>query len=586
MAIDTILARAPASGEAQGGDVQVKSKMPSKAKCIARMKQLHNARRDYVTRWKEIRDFQLPFIGEFDDTQDSTNPARRRDLKIAQGVAWLAAQAFAAGVMSGLTPPSRQWFKYAFSDNRLDGDQEAARVLDERQAITANVLAKTNFYNSIHSCYMELPFGQACLGIFPAAKFGVRFTQFTIGSYYLASGADGKINVFGRKFKMTAHQLEEQFGRENLPDGIQRALDNNQRYEKLYTVNWLIEPNDGRMPDRIDKLNMPYRSIYWLDRSKEEECLYVGGCEEFPTPAGRYQVAANQAYGQGPGWFAEGDSKSYQLMKKDYLTALELGVKPPVQAPPEAVIAGVNLIPGGLTPVESTQKIEPLFQVNVPLNYLAEEMTRVGDDIRRAYSADLFLLLDSIDSGQMTAREVMERTQEKLQQLGPVVERLQDEFLNPIIERVYNILDRAGVFPPIPPELAQRLAEEEIKIEYISPLAQAQKMSGLVNIEQSIAFVGQMVQLWPEVRHKVDPFGTLTEYFKIIGTPAGVSNSDEKIQQMLEAEQAAMQQQQQLEQGLATAQAAAPAAQAAKNLTDAALAGNPAVADWMGMGVK
>ena len=87
-------------------------------------------------------------------------------------------------------------------------------------------------------------------------------------------------------------------------------------------------------------------------------------------------------------------------------------------------------------------------------------------------------MLDQIDKGQMTAREVMERTQEKLQQLGPVVERLLSEFLNPIIERVYSVLDRAGVFPPVEDEeLLDQLNGQEVKIEYISPLAQAQKMS-------------------------------------------------------------------------------------------------------------
>ena len=127
--------------------------------------------------------------------------------------------------------------------------------------------------------------------------------------------------------------------------------------------------------------------------------------------------------------------------------------------------------------------------------------------IRRTYSADLFLMLDSIDTPQMTAREVMERQQEKLQQLGPVVERLQDEFLSPIIERVYNIAERMGLFPPLPEELAERMADQDIKIEYISPLAQAQKMSGLVNIEQAVSFAGQMAQIYPEALKAIE-----TEY--------------------------------------------------------------------------
>ena len=112
-------------------------------------------------------------------------------------------------------------------------------------------------------------------------------------------------------------------------------------------------------------------------------------------------------------------------------------------------------------------------------------------------------MLDQIDKGQMTAREVMERTQEKLQQLGPVVERLLSEFLNPIIERVYAVLDRAGVFPPVEDEeLLDQLNGQEVKIEYISPLAQAQKMSSLVNIEQYFAFIMSLAQANPNIVNK------------------------------------------------------------------------------------
>ena len=177
----------------------------------------------------------------------------------------------------------------------------------------------------------------------------------------------------------------------------------------------------------------------------------------------------------------------------------------------------------------------------------------------------------------------MERTQEKLQQLGPVTERMQNEFLTLIIARVYNIIDRAGGFPPIPPELADIITEEDIQVDYISPLAQAQKMSGLVNIEQAIAFVGQMAQIWPEVTKKVDPIKTVAKYFENVGAPAVIQRSDEDTMAVIMQEQQEMARQQELQEGLAMAQAAAPAADAAKNLTEAAQSTNPALASWLGV---
>src|SRR5574344_2121130 len=140
--------------------------LPNKKRLIRRIKELYDARREYEERWKEIRDFQLPFVGDFDNTADKTNPARRRDYKIAHGVAWQACQVFAAGIMSGLTPPSRQWFRFAYKRPELNMNVEAMKVLDQRQEIVQSVLAQSNFYDSAHSSYMELPFGQSPIAVF------------------------------------------------------------------------------------------------------------------------------------------------------------------------------------------------------------------------------------------------------------------------------------------------------------------------------------------------------------------------------------------------------------------------------------
>ena len=161
---DTIAAAA--RPEIFPGDTPHIREGPKKEDINARVNAMKKYRLEFEKRWKSIRDYQLPFLGEFWDTEDKTNEARRRDLAISNGTPWLAAQAFAAGIMSGLTPPSRQWFKFGFSDLESADDIEAGNVLDQRQQIVEYVLHKSNFYNAIHAAYMELPFGQAPLGIF------------------------------------------------------------------------------------------------------------------------------------------------------------------------------------------------------------------------------------------------------------------------------------------------------------------------------------------------------------------------------------------------------------------------------------
>lgn len=561
---------------------------PDKQAVLSRIRTLKTKRNPYIERWKAIRDYELPFLGEFDDTDDETDKGRRRDLAISNGVAWLANQAFAAGIMSGLTPPSRQWFKFCFSR-----DQEnitAERLLEERQAIVEAVLHRSNFYNTIHACYTELPFGQAPIGVFMSPETGVRFQSYTVGSYYLDTSAGNRVNTFARKIKMNAAQIAQQFGEDNLPRNVQDAFRTPARkYDQTFDVWWLVMPNNRQKGMSPSRNNMPYQSLYWVDGQDIHDnggFLYTGGCEECPVLVARYQVTGNDSYGKGPGWYAEGDAKSLQIMKKDFLTAVEMTVKPPLVTNANTYQSGVNCYPGGVTVANEnigSVGVGTLFQVQTNLQWMVQEIQRLEETIKRTYSADLFLMLDSIDTPQMTAREVMERQQEKLQQLGPVVERLQDEFLTPIIERVYNILERNNIFPPLPDDIAEELAEADVKIEYISPLAQAQKMSGLVNIEQALAFVGQMAQLYPESLKMIDPLGTVKRYFELLGAPAAMQRSVEEATQMLQEEQEAMMQQEEEQRQLQNAQALAPIAQAAKNLSDAAASGNPAMQNLLGV---
>ncbi len=568
--------------------LSVKKNYPKRDKLNRRFSNLRNLRRDYEDRWKAIRDYQLPFVGEFENTSDSIHPGRRRDNKIAQGVAWMSAQIFAAGVMSGLTPPSRQWFKFSFSNSDLNSNVDVLKVLDRRQEILSTVLAKSNFYNSVHAVYLELPFGQCPLAIYADQKSGVRFVPMTIGTYFVDVDGYGKVNTIARRYELTVAQLVDNFGVEALPSNlrqeVQRGSANMQAKRKVY---WLCEPNDKAIPGRIDNLNMPYKSVYWLEGSNEDEYLYVGGFEEFPAPVARYLVNGLEPYAKGPGWFAEGDSKALQLLKKDYLSALELSIKPPMIGDADLLMTGLNLVPGGFTPrnnvTGSGKGAEPLFNVATNLPAVSQEIMATEDRIKKAYNTDLFLMLSQqqVKAG-VSATEINARLNEGLRILGPVTERLQDEFLTLIIERVYNILDRAGAFPPLPPEM-EDLIGEDVKVEYISPLAQAQKMSGIVSMEQAIGFVANMAQIWPEVTKAIDPMGTFAKYMDFLGAPADMRRSPEEVEAIIAQEQEAMLKAQQEQEAMQVAQTLPNITAAAKNATEAANDGNPALQEWLGM---
>ena len=574
--------RAPATSFVTTSDMALKLQLDKK-KYKSKVRQMEENRQDYLKRWKAIRDYQLPYIGCFDDTADTTDYARRRDTNIYHSVAWQANQSFAAGVMSGLTPPSRQWFRLIWSNDTMKNHPEAGELLDKRMNILQDVLLKSNFYNAIHSSYLELAFGQAPLAIFQDADTGVHFVPFTVGTYMMENGPDGIVDTFCTKYEMTARQLADKFGADRLPSSIRAELENGGVKTK-HKLWWLVEPNrfHDRNKEVMDKYHMKYLSLYWLEEG-EKDFLDIGGFQEWPIPVARYLVTGNETYGKGPGWFAEGDSKGLQKLEKDDIIAVELGIKPPMAASATTAKQGINLTPGSYTVVERNEPVTPLFNVNVNLQHLQEKILDLQDRIKRAYSADLFMMLERLEDKNMTAQEVLQRKQEQLQQLGPVVQRLQFEFLRKIIERVYNILDRAGILPqPEDSELALALSQEEVTIEYISPLAQAQKMAGMTNIEQAIAFAGQLAQFDQSVLDKINFAKTVDSYFDMVGAPASIKRTEEEYEAIQQQKAQAMAEEKQQAQMAQAVQMAAPAAQAAKNITEAANDGNPALQEWLG----
>ena len=574
--------RAPASSVVTTSDMVLKLRLDKK-KYKSKVRQMEENRQDYLKRWKAIRDYQLPYIGCFDDTADTTDYARRRDTNIYHSVAWQANQSFAAGVMSGLTPPSRQWFRLIWSNDTMKNHPEAGELLDKRMNILQDVLLKSNFYNAIHSAYLELAFGQAPLAIFQDADTGVHFVPFTVGTYMMENGPDGIVDTFCTKYEMTARQLADKFGADKLTSAIRAELENGGVKTK-HKLWWLVEPNrfHDRNKEVMDKYHMKYLSLYWLEEG-ENDFLDIGGFQEWPIPVARYLVTGNETYGKGPGWFAEGDSKGLQKLEKDDIIAVELGIKPPMAASATTAKQGINLTPGSYTVVERNEPVTPLFNVNINLQHLQEKILDLQDRIKRAYSADLFMMLERLEDKNMTAQEVLQRKQEQLQQLGPVVQRLQFEFLRKIIERVYNILDRAGILPqPEDAELALALSQEEVTIEYISPLAQAQKMAGMTNIEQAIAFAGQLAQFDQSVLDKINFAKTVDSYFDMVGAPASIKRTEEEYEAIQQQKAQAMAEEKQQAQMAQAVQMAAPAAQAAKNITEAANDGNPALQEWLG----
>jgi hypothetical protein len=181
------------------------------------------------------------------------------------------------------------------------------------------------------------------------------------------------------------------------------------------------------------------------------------------------------------------------------------------------------------------------------------------------------MLISSPQSPRMTAREVVERHEEKLLMIGPTIERSFKEMHSPTVTRHISILDELELLPPAPPEIVG----QELEIEFVSVFAQALKMAGLGTIEQFVGFVGSVSSIFPQVLDKVDPDQLVEEYADRSTLNPHVIVDDEQV--------AAVRQQRSQQQAQAQALAnVTVAADAAKVASETDTGGNTVLSTLMG----
>lgn len=505
-----------------------------------RLVALRQERDSWLPALKDVQKYIAPTRGFFEGTMP--NFGKKIDHQtILDGHATRSLNILGSGMTSGLTNPSRPWFKLALTDVDLMNFDSVKEWLAIVQTRMLAVFSRSNIYGALNSLYHEVgAFGTASLMLTEDYRTVIRARNFTAGEYVLAAGADGRINTFGREYWMTAAQIIEEFGERNVSPQVTNAMKIN-RPDQFFKINCLIEPNDKRIMDRADFAGKAWRSVYW-EQVSPDYTSFLGqrGFDDFPVMAPRWEVTTtSDVYGRGPGWNALGDVKMLQKETKTYLLALEKVGDPPVQV--DGNIDDVNLLPGGVTRSSNMSPnagMRAAYEVNPDLNAMRAGITEVKQAIDSFFFADLFLMIYQAERPDMTAREIVERHEEKLLMLGPVLERLESELLDPLIERTFNIMLRSGMIPPPPPELQG----QDWHVDYISMLAQAQKMVGLTAIEQTARFTGSLVSVFPGAADNFDADEAIRNYGEMIGLPPKIVRSPDVLQQLRTARAKAAQQ--------------------------------------------
>jgi hypothetical protein len=507
-----------------------------------RVRSLKSDRQSWEAEWKDISTYICPTRGFFDE-----QPARGRSIdhkKVLDSTATRAARILAAGMTSGLTSPSRPWFRLGLRDADLMDFEPVKLWLNDVQQRMMAVFSQSNIYGILHSIYYEIgPFGTGAAIILSDFHSVIRGRSFTTGEYYLGTGADGRVNTFYRVGYYTVGQLVEEFGIDHVTDTVKSRYREG-KYSDWVKYHHLIMPNQKRDPSKADSRNMPFSSIYWEDGSPDNTFLRVSGYEQFPVLAPRWDLTTTaDCYGKGPGTEALGDTRMLQTMQKNKLIALEKVVNPPIQK--DSSVAGEpNTLPGGVSVSSASVPhagVRAAYEVRPDLSAIELSIEKTSQKIMQTFYADLFLMVSTMERSGVTAREIVERHEEKLLMLGPVLDRLQGEMLDPLIDRAFYVMLSSGLIPPPP----QELEGQELKPEYISMLAQAQKMVGTTSIQQLVGFAGTAAEIFPEAKDKINIDEAIDEMAEMYGVSPKIIRSPEEVQKIREArDKAALAQQQ------------------------------------------
>jgi hypothetical protein len=551
--------------------------------------QLESERSSFISHWRDLGDYILPRRPRFFTTD--VNRGDRRNQKIIDSTATLAARTLQSGMMGGVTSPARPWFRLTTPDPGLS---EYASVKDWLHTVTQRMiytLLKSNIYNVLPITYADLGvFGTAAMSIEEDMENVIHCHSFPVGSYTIGKDARGAINVFHRDFRMTVRQVVERFSKRkpngdidwsNISDYVRNQWETDQT-EAWVEICHIIEPNPEYDPNKLHSKYKKFSSCYYergstnasssnyLTDSDPDRLLSEKGYDLFPILVPRWGVTGEDVYGTScPGMDGLGDIKQLQLGEKRGAEAIEKKIRPPMVAPTSMRNTRSSILPGDVTYTdvrEGQQGFRPAHEVNISLVELENKQDQIRRRIQRCFYEDLFLMLATSDRRDFTAREIDERHEEKLLALGPVLEQLNQDLLDPLIDILFDIMNRQGLLPEPP----QELQGVPLKVEYLSVMAQAQKYLSLSGIERYAQFAGQVAGMDPNSIDKTDIDQLLDVYGDITSVPPGIIRTDDQVAAIRAQKQKAAQAQ-------ATAQMVEQGASAAKNLSQADLSGDNAL---------
>lgn len=510
----------------------------------ARKLVLEKQRNTWDVEAREISRFIMPDGAQIKQTPNQGARGQQKTQAILDPYATGALEILSSGLMSNITSPARPWFRLTVPDREIADLAPVKAWFDVCAERMRMVFNSGNLYSALPFLYEQLGgFGSAACVMDFDREDVVRFYPMCWGEYWFGISARGAVDSLYRRFMYTHRQIEQRWpGADEESAKKAKTAEADQEVAVLHA----IEPNAAYDPDRWDWAGKAYRSCYWREGSSPGEYLARAGYDRWPVLAPRWKPVANSAYSKGPGNRALPDVKSLQVFTKRLHNAVDKHVNPPMGAPISMKGSAMSVLPGATNYFASADKnasMWPLYQTQPgSIERVEALIERTHHTIDRHFYADVFLMISQMEGMQpRNELEISTRRNEKMQMLGPLLENLHDELLQPLVSYTFDTMLEHRLFPPPPDELHNM----PLDVELISILAQEQKAADLGSIERLWGFAGRMVAVKPDILDKLNADETIDIYADKLGAPAAIVVSDDQVKKV-RADRAAMQQRQRM----------------------------------------
>lgn len=511
--------------------------------------QMKDKRQPHEDRYRQIAAVTRPDSVRW--LTSDNNRGERQDQEIMDCTATTASQTLSAGMMAGITSPARPWFQLSIGDATLSEVYAVKEWLDEVTERMRKVLLRSNFYKSAPSVYEDLgDYATAPMWIEEDPDTVIWTQSLPLGSYWIAADRKGRVNTYYREFPMTVRNIVDDFARKSpggdidwskLSQHIKTEYEQG-HFETTVDICHIVYPNPDYKPKSALSEYKRYSSCYYeMGRTSasggqdaystevQDKFLRESGYDYFPLLCPRWKVYGEDVYGTScPGMTALGDNNQLQHGEIRRMQAVDQVIFPPTVGPTGMKRVKIGALGETTYTDEGAQEKggwRAIYQIDPRFAELDQMQEQLRARIKRVYLEDLFLMMTDSDRRQITAEEIRVRQQEKLLRVGPVLEQLNQDFLDPLIEITFAIMVKQGLIPPAPDELMGA----NLTVQYVSIMAQAQKAIGLSSYHELSGFAVNLAAVYPQIFDTLNVDKMVEKVAAALGVPAEVLNPPEQV---------------------------------------------------------